>query len=152
MDDLVTPPVPPHVPTVEPELMGSALFLFREYLEQLAAESEATIDDESDEGDESDEDDAAAIETRAVLDLFAEELGTNVQTTLTLYLRVTAFYRLLARSPSLASLAIDEELPGGSFNENALVAAARLDLTVRRDGSDGAADFDPRQFRAALEI
>lgn len=147
MDDLVNPSrVPPHVPPVEPDLMSSALFLFREYLEQLAAESEATADDEDDESE------ADAIDTRAVLDLFAEELGTNVQTTLTLYLRVTAFYRLLARSPSLASLAIDEDLPGGSFNENALVAAARLDLTVRREGSDGAADFDPRQFRAALEV
>ena len=135
--------MPPHVPPVEPELMASALFLFQEYLEQLTAEAVPAEDDE---------DEAPAIDTRAVLDLFAEELGTNVQTTLTLYLRVTALYRLLAQSPSLASLAIDEEQPSGQFTENALLAAARLDLKVMRKGSDGAADFDPRQFRAALEV
>src|SRR6185437_2570026 len=134
MDDLPPspPPLPPHVPPVEPELLGSAIFLFREYLEQLAAE-------------------APPIDTRAVLDLFAEELGTGVQATLTLYLRVTALYRLLAQSPSLAALAIDPEEPGGTFTENALLAAARLDLNVTRRGADGAADFDPRQFRAALD-
>src|ERR1043166_9006902 len=122
MDDIVSARVPPHVPPVDPELMGSAIFLFREYLEQLAAEPAPE-----------DEDDAEApIDTRAVLDLFAEELGTNVQTTLTLYLRVTALYRLLAQSPSLAELAIDPEEPGGALTENALLAAARLDLKVMR--------------------
>src|SRR6185437_11423450 len=101
--------------------------------------------------DEEAEDEAPPIDTRAVLDLFAEELGTGVQATLTLYLRVTALYRLLAQSPSLAALAIDPEEPGGTFTENALLAAARLDLNVTRRGADGAADFDPRQFRAALD-
>jgi len=146
MDDLPRPPVPPHVPPVEPELMNSAIFLFREYLERVAAEA---LPPDEDEGDEDAE--ASPIDTRAVLDLFAEELGTGVQTTLTLYLRVTALYRLLAQSPSLASLAIDPEEPGGAFTENALLAASRLDLSVTRKGADGAADFDPRQFRAALE-
>lgn len=136
------PGVPPQVPPVEPELMGSAVFLFREYLERLAAEPVP----------EDDEDEGPAVDTRAVLDLFAEELGTGVQTTLTLYLRVTALYRLLSQSPALASLAIDPEEPGGMLTENALLAAARLDLAVTRHGSEGAADFDPRQFRAALEV
>lgn len=145
MDDIVTPRVPPQVPPVEPELMASAIFLFQEYLERLAAEAVPEDEDEEEAGDET------AIDTRAVLDLFAEELGTNVQTTLSLYLRVTALYRLLAQSPSLASLAIDPEEPSGGFTENALVAAARLDVKVMRKGADGAADFDPRQFRAALE-
>lgn len=145
MDDLPTPRVPPQVPPVEPDLLGSALFLFGEYLAQV--EAEPVPEDEEEEN----EDDGAEIDTRAVLDLFAEELGTGVQTTLTLYLRITALYRLLAQSPSLADLAIDPEQPGGALNENALVAAARLDLKVMRKGADGAADFDPRQFRAALE-
>src|SRR5258708_7111400 len=146
MDDVVTPRVPPQVPPVEPELMRSAVFLFQEYLERVAAET-VPQDDEDDE----DEPDESVIDTRAVLDLFAEELGTSVQTTLTLYLRVTALYRMLAQSPSLASLAIDEEQPAGTLTENALIAAARLDVKVMRKGSDGAADFDPRQFRAALD-
>ena len=141
MDDLAKAPVPPHVPPVEPELLASAVFLFGEYLAQLEAEP-AT---------EEQEDHEAEIDTRVVLDLFAEELGTGVQTTLTLYLRVTALYRLLAQSPSLADIAIDPEQPGGALTENALVAAARLDVKVTRKGTDGAADFDPRQFRAALE-
>lgn len=144
MDDLPPPPpaLPPRVPPVEPELLGSAIFLFREYLEEIAAEAPPPDEEE---------DEAPPIDTRAVLDLFAEELGTGVQATLTLYLRVTALYRLLAQSPSLAALAIDAEEPGGAFTEDALLAAARLDLNVTRRGADGAADFDPRQFRAALE-
>jgi len=145
MDHIVQPGGPPQVPPVEPELLGSAIFLFQEYLERVAAEAVPEDQDEEDAADDT------AIDTRAVLDLFAEELGTNVQTTLSLYLRVTALYRLLAQSPSLASLAIDPEEPAGSFTENALIAAARLDVKVMRKGADGAADFDPRQFRAALE-
>ena len=86
-----------------------------------------------------------------MLDLFADELGTGVQITLALYLRVTALYRLLARSPSLASLAIDEDQPGGIFVDNALVAAAKLDVAVSQKGEDRTADFDARQFRDALE-
>ena len=136
-------PSHPRVPSVEPETLGSALFLFREYLERSAAENPAV--------DENDEEQGLDIDTRAVLDLFAEELGTNVQTTLALYLRVTALYRLLARSPSLASLAIDEDQPGGVFTENALVAAARLDVAVARKGEERTADFDARQFREAIE-
>jgi hypothetical protein len=135
----------PHVPAVEPALLGSALFLFREYLEQAAAE--APPPDEDQEEDEAGFD----IDTRMVLDLFAEELGTNVQTTLALYMRVTALYRLLARSPSLAGLTIDEDQAGGIFTETALVAAAKLDVAVSRKGEDRTADFDPRQFRDALE-
>ena len=142
MDELSPPSLPPRVPPVEPELLASAIFLFREYLERLAAETPPAEDDEEAE--------AAPIDTRAVLDLFAEELGVGVHATLTLYLRVTALYRLLAQSPSLASLAIDPAEPGGALTEDALLAAARLDLNVTRRGADGAADFDPRQFRAAL--
>lgn len=138
----------PRVPAVDPGLLGSALFLFREYLERTAAENPPPDDEtEAEEGEP-----GFDIDTRAVLDLFAEELGTNVQTTLALYLRATALYRLLARSPSLASLAIDEEQPGGIFTENALVAAARLDVAVSQRGDDRTADFDPRQFRDAIEV
>lgn len=147
MDHIVSPNVPPQVPPVEPELMNSAIFLFREYLEQLAADAVPPDEDE----DEDEDQEEPAIDTKAVLDHFAEELGTSVQTTLTLYLRVTALYRMLAQSPSLASLAIDPEEPGGVLTEDALLAASRLDLKVMRKGADGAADFDPRQFRTALE-
>jgi hypothetical protein len=133
----------PRVPSVDPSLLSSAVFLFREYLERAAAENPAADEDEEAQGFD--------IDTRAVLDLFAEELGTNVQTTLALYLRVTALYRLLARSPSLASLAIDEDEPGGIFTENALVAAARLDVAVTHKGEERTADFDARQFREAVE-
>ena len=133
----------PRVPSVDPDLLASALFLFREYLEQTAGENPAADEDEEAQGFD--------IDTRAVLDLFAEELGTNVQTTLALYLRVTALYRLLAQSPSLASLAIDEDQPSGTFTENALVAAARLDVAVSHKGGERTADFDPRQFREAID-
>jgi hypothetical protein len=132
----------PRVPTVDPALLGSAVFLFREYLEQTAAENPVADEDEAQGFD---------MDTRAVLDLFAEELGTTVQTTLALYLRVTALYRLLAQSPSLASLAIDEDQPGGVFTEDALVAAARLDVAVSQKGEERTADFDARQFREAVD-
>jgi hypothetical protein len=130
------------VPSVDAGLLSSALFLFREYLQQTAADNPVADDDE--------EAHAFDIDTKAVLDLFADELGTNVQTTLALYLRVTALYRLLAQSPTLAELAVapDED---GVFNENAMVAAARLDVAVSQKGEERTADFDARQFREALD-
>ena len=144
-------PFPPRVPPVEPELLNSAIFLFSEYLDRLAAEAPPAGDeDEDNAGGDEDEDESPAIDTRAVLDLFAEELGTNVQTTLTLYMRVTALYRLLAASPSLTRLAMTGGEAGESLGDDALLAASRLDLHVTRSGSDGAADFDPREFREAL--
>jgi len=133
---------PQRVPPVEPDLLGSAVFVFAEYLEQLVRDHVPEEDD--------DEESRPEVETRAVLDLIAEELGTDIKTTLNLYLRVTALFRLLAASPSLASLAADDGVPGGALSENALVAAARLDVSVRRSGDTGAAEFDPRQFREAL--
>lgn len=136
--------VPPRVPAVEPELLASAIFLFSEHLARLAAET-PPVDDEDDEPEQPE------IDTRAVLDLFAEELGTGVQTTLNLYMRTTALYRLLASSPSLARMAIEGDDLGGALSENALLAAARLELNVTRQGSEGAAEFDPREFREALE-
>jgi hypothetical protein len=142
----VTPfPVPPRVPPVEPELLASAMFLFGEYLARIEAEL-PPLDDEA----ELDDDDDVRIDTRAVLDYFAEELGTGVQTTLSLYMRVTALYRLLAASPSLARLALEEPDEGGALTEDALLAAARLDLTVVSRGDDRSADYDPREFREAL--
>jgi hypothetical protein len=143
--------VPPRVPPVEPDLLASALYLFGEYLARLADELPPADDDDDDDDDDTDDDDEAEIDTRAVLDLFAEELGTNVPTTLALYMRVTALYRLLAASPSLARLATLMPEEGGMLNEDALVAAARLDLHVTRRGEDGAADFNPREFREALD-
>ncbi|HEX3972643.1 MAG TPA: hypothetical protein VHX19_15040 [Stellaceae bacterium] len=131
------------MPSVDAGLLNSALFLFREYLAQTAGDNPVADEDEEAQGFD--------IDTRVVLDLFADELGTNVQTTLALYLRVTALYRLLAQAPSLAELAIDPEEPDGVFTENALVAAARLDVAVSQKGDERTADFDARQFREALE-
>jgi hypothetical protein len=140
-------PIRPHIPPVEPELLGSAAFIFREYLAQLAADNPVgTNEDEEDEDQPQPE-----VDTKAVLDLFADELATNVQTTLALFMRVTALYRMLAQSPSLTELALDPEQPGGALNENATIAAARLDVTVNNKSGDRTADFNPRQFREALE-
>src|SRR5579864_6281645 len=100
MDDTPPPPPPPKVPPVEPTLLGSAVFLFAEYLQRLADEAIVADDDEDEDRDDQDEG-ASAINMREVLDLFAEELGTNVPITLNLYMRVTALFRLLAASPSL---------------------------------------------------
>lgn len=149
MTHVAPPPVPPRIPPVEPDLMASGIFLFGEYLSRLAAES-PTLDEDGDEDGGEDDAAAPAIETRDVLDLFAEELATGVQVTLTLYLRVTALFRLLAASPSLAQLAMADAASGTALTDDALVAAARLDLHVARSGKDGAADFDPREFREAL--
>lgn len=134
--------IPPRVPPVEPELLASAVYLFGEYLETLSREAVVDEDGESE---------PVAIDTRAVLDLIAQDLGTGVTETLALFLRVTALFRLLATAPSLARLAIEEPAAGGMLSETALLAAARLDLTVRRQGKEGSADYDPKQFREALE-
>jgi hypothetical protein len=141
---------PPRVPPVEPELLRTAIFVFAEYLQRIADERPAA-DDEDDDADEDDdeEDRPSPVSMRDVLDLFAEELGTSVPVTLTLYMRVTALYRLLAASPSLARLAAEGD-DGNALSENALVAAARLDLHITRSGAGGVANFDPRQFREAL--
>jgi hypothetical protein len=55
MDDITRQEPPPRVPPVEPELLGSAIFLFTEHLQRVAAE---TIVDEDDE-EEAEEDDEA---------------------------------------------------------------------------------------------
>ena len=141
MNDVPPPPRPHRVGPVEPDLLGSAIFIFSEHLRRLEAEAAA-------EGEEAEE--PPQIETRVVLDLLAEELGTDVATTLNLYMRVAALFRLLAASPSLARLAVDPADPGGALSEDALVAAARLDLYVERRGAEGRAEFDPRAFREAL--
>jgi hypothetical protein len=150
MDDTPPPPPPSKVPPVEPALLGSAVFLFAEYLQRVADET-IVGDEDDDDGIEDDEDEgASAINMREVLDLFAEELGTNVPITLNLYMRVTALFRLLAASPSLARLAADGDESTNALSETALVAAARLDLHINRSDGGGVADFDPRQFRDAL--
>jgi len=147
MDDIVRPEPPPHVPPVEPELLGSAIFLFSEYLQRLA--EEALPDDEEEDEDE-DEEEASPINMRDVLDLFAEDLGTSVPVTLNLYMRVTALYRLLAASPSLARMAAADREGGGALSEDALLAFARLDVQVRRTETGVVAEFDPREVRDAL--
>ncbi|HEX3499624.1 MAG TPA: hypothetical protein VHT04_09905 [Stellaceae bacterium] len=144
MNHVAAIPEPQRLGPVEPDLLASAIFLFAEYLRRLEQEAPAS-------GDDDDAAEGPQIETRAVLDLLAEELATDVRTTLNLYMRVTALYRLLAGSPSLAKLALDNEEFGGALRDDALVAAARLDVYVQRAGEEGSADFDPREFRAALD-
>lgn len=152
MDDTspLPPPQPPRVPPVEPELLGSAMFLFAEYLQRLADDTIIGNGEEDDDLDDDEDEGASAVNMRDVLDLFAEELGTTVPITLNLYMRVTALFRLLAASPSLARLAADNDESANTLSETALVAAARLDLHVNRSEGGGVADFDPRQFREAL--
>jgi hypothetical protein len=158
MDDITINATPPRVPPVEPDLLGSAIFLFSEYLQQIAdleVEDEDDEDDDvdeiaADEDEEDEEEEASPIEMRAVLDLFAEELGTSVPVTLNLYMRVTALFRLLAASPSLARLAAAEEDGSGGLSEDALLAFARLDLHVTRSAGGIVADFDARELREAL--
>lgn len=152
MDDIIPDATPPHVPPVEPDLLGSAIFLFSEYLQQVA--DLEVLDEEDEEDGESDEldgeEEESPIDMRAVLDLFAEELGTSVPVTLNLYMRVTALFRLLAASPSLARMAAADEDGTGGLSEDALLAFARLDLRVSRNESGIVADFDARELRDAL--
>ena len=154
MDDIIPNATPPRVPPVEPDLLNSAIFLFSEYLQQVADLDVPEGEDDEGEDDrgsaEDDDEEASPIDMRAVLDLFAEELGTSVPVTLNLYMRVTALFRLLAVSPSLARLAAADDDGAGGLNEEALVAFARLDLHVSRNESGIVADFDPRELRDAL--
>lgn len=147
MNDVLPFPLPPRVPAVEPELLASAVFFFGEYLDRVRADLPPP-DDSAEDGDS--EPPQPEIDTKAVLDLLAEELGTSVPVTLALFLRVTALFRLLAQSPSLAHFALEDGGPSATLSETALLAAARLDLPVKRAGKEGTADFDPRAFRAAL--
>jgi len=147
MDDAVRPESPPRVPPVEPELLGSAIFLFSEYLQRVSAEEPE--DDEAEAEAEEDEE-TSPINMRDVLDLFADDLGTNVPVTLNLYMRVTALYRLLAASPSLARMAAVDPEGGGGLNEDALLAFARLDVQVRRTETGVVAEFNARDVRDAL--
>lgn len=149
MDDTPATPPQPRVPPVEPDLLGTAIFLFSEYLERVAAEAPVAEDDEE-EGEEEEDDRPSPIQMREVLDLFAEEIGTNVPTTLNLYMRVTALFRLLAASPSLARMATSEESGTGTLSEDALLAFSRLDVHVTRSEGGIVAEFDPRELREAL--
>jgi hypothetical protein len=149
MDDITPGATPPRVPPVEPDLLGSAIFLFSEYLQHVA-DLEIVEDDEDTEGDEAEDSEESPINMREVLDLFAEELGTSVPMTLNLYMRVTALYRLLAASPSLARMAAADEEGGGGLSEDALLAFARLDVRVSRTEAGLVADFDARELRDAL--
>ncbi len=149
MDDITPGATPPRVPPVEPDLLGSAIFLFSEYLQRVA-DLEIDEDDEDAEDDEEEDSEESPINMREVLDLFAEELGTSVPMTLNLYMRVTALYRLLAASPSLARMAAADEEGGGGLSEDALLAFARLDVRVSRTDAGLVADFDARELRDAL--
>jgi hypothetical protein len=141
---------PRRIGPVEPDLLGSAVFLFSEHLDRLTELHEAELEAGAVDPDEDEA--GPAIDTREVLDAFAQELGTDVATTLNLYMRVTALFRLLSASPSLTRLATDSGGFGGALTETALVAAARLELHLRGQGAERAAEFDPREFRAALDV
>jgi hypothetical protein len=147
MNDVKQTPSP-HVPPVEPDLLGSAMFVFSEYLMRIVDEEPPAED--GDAGDGSEDEDASPIDMHEVLDLFAEELGTSVPVTLNLYMRVTAIYRLLAASPSLARMAAAGDEGEGGLSENALLAFARLDVKVLRTEAGVVAEFDPRDVRHAL--
>src|SRR5258708_29116306 len=143
MDDISPAPPPAKVPPVEPALLGSAVFLFAEYLQRIADETIVGDEDEDDDIEDDEDEGASAINMRDVLDLFAEELGTNVPITLNLYMRVTALFRLLAASPSLARLAAARDESPHALSGTALVTAARLDLNINRPHGGGGARFAP---------
>jgi hypothetical protein len=150
MDDIAPAGSPPRVPPIDPDLLGSAIFLFSEYLQNVADLKAVEDDPEIEPIDEDDEEEETSpINMREVLDLFAEELGTGVTTTLNLYMRVTGLFRLLAASPSLARMAA-ADAEGGGLSEDALLAFARLDLRVTRTADGVVAEFDPRELRHAL--
>jgi hypothetical protein len=71
MDDTPPPPPPPKVPPVEPALLGSAMFLFAEYLQRLAEEAISDGDAEEDDLEDEEDEGASAVNMRDVLDLFA---------------------------------------------------------------------------------
>jgi hypothetical protein len=152
MDDITPGATPPRVPPVEPDLLGSAIFLFSEYLQRVADLEIDEDDEDAEDAEDGEEEDSeeSPINMREVLDLFAEELGTSVPMTLNLYMRVTALYRLLAASPSLARMAAADEEGGGGLSEDALLAFARLDVRVSRTDAGLVADFDARELRDAL--
>ncbi len=83
MDDITPNATPPRVPPVEPDLLGSAIFLFSEYLQRIADLEVPPGDGEDGEAVDEDEEESP-INMRDVLDLFAEELGTSVPLTLNL--------------------------------------------------------------------
>jgi hypothetical protein len=137
-------PEPQFVPTVDADLLGSAVFLVGEHLARLEAEERAIRDDEEDG-----EEEMPAVDTRAVLDLLKEELGTDPKTTLALYLRLTALFRLLSSTPRLAEIAGEPD-GSGALTAEAIAVAASLELVPDpRTGAPG--DFAPHAFLAALE-
>jgi hypothetical protein len=143
MNHIASSPEPLRPAPVEPDLLASAIFIAGEYVERLQREAEALAgEDEEDAGPK--------VEMRDVLDLFVEELGTDPRTAIHLYLRVAALSRLLSIHPALARMARAEPEADSALTETALVAAARLDLHIRRRGAEQFADFDVREFRAAL--
>jgi hypothetical protein len=137
---------PRRIPPVEPDLLASALFIFSEYIAQLSAEQLATHDEEAEDAEADEE---LPVDTRAVLDRLAEELGSDPKTTLALYIRVTALFRLMSAAPKLAGIATDGG-EGDELSPEAIAAAARLELYPSPD-SEAPGDFDPREFREALE-
>jgi hypothetical protein len=134
------------VPPVEPELLASALFVFSEYLAQVAAEEQATREPDEEEAELPE--DGLPVDTRAVLDRLADDLGTDPKTTLTLYIRLTALFRLLSSTPSLSSIATNPD--DGELTPQAIAAGASLEL-YPDPASDAPGDFDPREFREALD-
>jgi hypothetical protein len=138
---------PRRIPPVDAELLASAIFLFSEYLAELSAERLAPGDIEEEVQDLNN--DEPPLDARAVLDRFTEELGTDPKTTLTLYMRLTALFRLLSSTPNLASIATDPSNED-ELTQEALVAAATLEL-YSNPMSGASGDFDPRDFQQALE-
>lgn len=134
----------PRIPPVDPALIGSALFLVSEYAAERGAEESAVRDPEEEDAE------PVALETRAVLDRLADELGTEPKTTIAVYIRLVAFLRLLAAAPHLGPLATEPD-SGGAPSAAALEAAATLDvLPDPESGVPGI--FDESEFEAALDI
>jgi hypothetical protein len=137
---------PQRIPQVEPDLLASAIFLVSEYVAEREAEARAIREEDEEDGTE---EETVALDTRVLLDRLAEELGTEPKTTLAVYIRLTALFRLLARAPQLGPIATEPD-DGGTPTPAALAAAASLDL-YPDPASDAPGDFDPQEFEAALD-
>jgi hypothetical protein len=137
---------PPRIPPVEPDLLGSAIFLVSEYVAEREAEERAIREEEE---DDEEEEEAPPLDTRALLDRLAEELGTEPKTTLAVYIRLSALFRLLSTAPHVAGVATEPD-GSGTPTPAALAAAASLDL-YPDPTSDVPGDFDPQEFEAALD-
>jgi hypothetical protein len=125
---------------VEPGLLAAALLPF---LDSLDHDSAAIITREAPDGSSE-----CAIDAREAVALLAHGLDTGGETARTLLTRIMALMRLVSRDPSLADVILRRDETGAGLTDDALATAAGLDLFAF--SADAVPDFNPREFREAL--